>query len=381
MSVNEMILIIAGLLTMLMVISVLMNPFSRWKREEETTDGAEQASLPPITILLTPHENAPELHRQLPTLLEQVYPGDFKIVLVMEKGDAATEDLVNSYESNPHLYATFIPQSSRYMSRKKLAITLGIKAAQTEWVLLTEPDCLPATNQWLKRMASGCQESCHLVLGYSQLDPTTGDSKKFQRLYSDYYLFREAAKGYVYHTNSTNIIIRKSEFLRMNGFLGNLDKIRGEYDFLVNSLAQRNGTALVTHEDAWMTEASPSQKTWKNKQMFYQETRKHLHRSLRHRLLFNLDQTLLHLNYLALLATLIASLLLRWWLLMGLSIVLLVATCALRILPIRQGIRAFKADIPSWKLIPLEWSLLFRRLIIKWQYLRSDKYNFTTHKV
>lgn len=378
---NGTLLIIAGILVVITVISILMNPFFRWERSKEANEDTSQSPLPPITILLTPHENAPELRKLLPMLLEQDYPGSFKIVIVMEEGDSDTENVLNSYEGNPLLYVTFIPQSSRYMSRKKLAITLGIKASQTEWVLLTESDCHPSSKQWLRRMASNCQEACHLVLGYSQLDKATTDSKRFQRLYSDYYTFREAAKGIAYRTCCPNMIIRKNEFLGMNGFLGNLDKIRGEYDFLVNNLAQRGGTILETHEEAWMKEDTPSEKTWKNKQLFYQETRKHLKRSLRHRLLFNLDQIFLHLNYLALLGTAIVGLLLHVWLLVGLATVLLLLTFVLRTLMIRKGIKAFDAGIPLWKVIPLEWSLIFKRLIIKWQYLRSDKYNFTTHKV
>lgn len=84
-------------------------------------------TLPPISIIITPHENARELEENLPLFLEQDYPSDFKVIVVAWKSDSDDEDVLKRYSSNPHLYTTYIPDSSRYMSRKKLAITLRLK--------------------------------------------------------------------------------------------------------------------------------------------------------------------------------------------------------------------------------------------------------------
>ncbi|MBP5712258.1 MAG: hypothetical protein J6W77_04550 [Prevotella sp.] len=87
---------------------------------------------PRISILITAHDNAMELDNHLPTLLSQDYPGIFEVIVVAEKGDGSTEDVLKRYLNNRLLYYTFIPDSSRYMSRKKLMITLGVKAARYE---------------------------------------------------------------------------------------------------------------------------------------------------------------------------------------------------------------------------------------------------------
>jgi cellulose synthase/poly-beta-1,6-N-acetylglucosamine synthase-like glycosyltransferase len=49
---------------------------------------------------------------------------------------------------------------------KKLALTIGIKAARNEWVLLTDADCRPATNQWIKTMQRNFYGHHAIVLGY-----------------------------------------------------------------------------------------------------------------------------------------------------------------------------------------------------------------------
>ena len=104
---------------------------------DEVKEMAEAScDYPPVSIIVTPHDKAYELDQHLPLLLEQDYPAPFRIIVVFWRGESDTDDVLKKYAANPHLYATYIPDSSRYMSRKKLAITVGEKAATTEWLLL-----------------------------------------------------------------------------------------------------------------------------------------------------------------------------------------------------------------------------------------------------
>ena len=60
-----------------------------------------------------------------------------------------------------------MPDSSRYISRKKLAVTLGIKASKYEWLVFTNANCMPQSNQWLRLMARNFTSRTQVVLGYS----------------------------------------------------------------------------------------------------------------------------------------------------------------------------------------------------------------------
>ena len=77
-------------------------------------------------------------------------------------------------EKYPHLYHSFTPDSARYISHKKLALTLGIKASKHDWLVFTETNCMPASNQWLKLMARNFTPQTQIVLGYSGYDRTKG---------------------------------------------------------------------------------------------------------------------------------------------------------------------------------------------------------------
>ena len=144
--------IIAGAVVVLLaVLGSLINPFLRSLRFQKTGTAENQ---PPVSILITAHDNLAELERNLPMFLRQQYAADYQVIVVCQSTDGETQDfLKRTAAENPHLYYTYIPESSRYMSRKKLQITLGVKAAKHEWIILTEPNCRPSNDKWLQTMA------------------------------------------------------------------------------------------------------------------------------------------------------------------------------------------------------------------------------------
>ena len=123
--------IIAGAVVVLLaVLGSLINPFLRSLRFQKTEAAENQ---PPVSILITAHDNLAELERNLPMFLRQQYAADYQVIVVCQSTDGETQDfLKRTAAENPHLYYTYIPESSRYMSRKKLQIALGVKAAKHE---------------------------------------------------------------------------------------------------------------------------------------------------------------------------------------------------------------------------------------------------------
>ena len=93
------------------------------------------------------------------------------------------------------------------MSRKKLQITLGVKAAKHEWIILTEPNCRPSNDKWLQTMARQCQDPNHLVLGYVALDEETKSIRRFDSIRKAYYVLRRAQQTYGYRSHMPNVEI------------------------------------------------------------------------------------------------------------------------------------------------------------------------------
>lgn len=372
--------IIAGaVVALLAVLGSLINPFLRSLRFQKTETAENQ---PPVSILITAHDNLAELERNLPMFLRQQYAADYQVIVVCQSTDGETQDfLKRTAAENPHLYYTYIPESSRYMSRKKLQITLGVKAAKHEWIILTEPNCRPSNDKWLQTMARQCQDPNHLVLGYVALDEETKSVRRFDSIRKAYYVLRRAQQTYGYRSHMPNVAFRKSDFMKEQGYQGNLEYVRGEYDFLVNKYALCGDTATELDCDAWLIREAPSSKSWHNAQLYLQASRKSLERAGSMRTLMFFDHLMPHLSLIATLAVAAYSILMKNWILTGCAGFSFLLLFIVRMLIANKAIKHFDDGIAMFKLPFFEYGIIWRNLATKLRYWRADKNDFTSHKL
>ena len=372
--------IIAGAVVVLLaVLGSLINPFLRSLRFQKTGTAENQ---PPVSILITAHDNLAELERNLPMFLRQQYTADYQVIVVCQSTDGETQDfLKRTAAENPHLYYTYIPESSRYMSRKKLQITLGVKAAKHEWIILTEPNCRPSNDKWLQTMVRQCQDPNHLVLGYVALDEETKSVRRFDSIRKAYYVLRRAQQTYGYRSHMPNVAFRKSDFMKEQGYQGNLEYVRGEYDFLVNKYAHCGDTATELDCDAWLIREAPSSKSWHNAHLYLQASRKSLERAGSMRTLMFFDHLMPHLSLIATLAVAAYSILTKNWILTGCAGFSFLLLFIVRMLIANKAIKHFDDGIAMFKLPFFEYGIIWRNLATKLRYWRADKNDFTSHKL
>ena len=382
--------IIAGAVVVaLAILGSLINPFLRSLRfpesnEDETVenDQEKQDNLPPITVLITAHDNLAELERNLAMFLRQQYPADYQVIVVCQSTDGETQDfLKRTAAENSHLYYTYIPESSRYMSRKKLQITLGVKAAKYEWIIMTEPTCKPLNEKWLMTMARNCQDPNHLVLGYVGFEEDTKGVRRFESIRKAFYVLRRAQQTYGYRTHMPNVAFRKSDFMQEQGYQGNLEFVRSEYDFLVNKYAQLGDTAVELDCDAWLTHDEPSSKAWHNAHLYLQAARRSLDRSMSMRTLMFFDHLMPHLSLIASIFVLAYAIIMQDWILTGCAGFALLLLFILRMIIANKAIKHFDDEIGMFKLPFYEYGIIWRNLANKMRYWRADKNDFTSHKL
>lgn len=372
--------IIAGAVVVLLaVLGSLINPFLRSLHFQKTETAENQ---PPVSILITAHDNLAELERNLPMFLRQQYAADYQVIVVCQSTDGETQDfLKRTAAENPHLYYTYIPESSRYMSRKKLQITLGVKAAKHEWIILTEPNCRPSNDKWLQTMVRQYQDPNHLVLGYVALDEETKSVRRFDSIRKAYYVLRRAQQTYGYRSHMPNVAFRKSDFMKEQGYQGNLEYVRGEYDFLVNKYAHCGDTATELDCDAWIIREAPSNKSWHNAHLYLQASRKSLERAGSMRTLMFFDHLMPHLSLIATLAVAAYSILMKNWILTGCAGFSFLLLFIVRMLIANKAIKHFDDGIAMFKLPFFEYGIIWRNLATKLRYWRADKNDFTSHKL
>ncbi len=374
--------VLGAVALLLAVLAPLCTPLFRWKRRDDSPAG--DAELQPVSVIIVSHDDAQQLQRHLPAFLQQDYAPGYEVIVVTEKGDHEVDNVLKrisadhaQQESNARLYVTYIPETSRYMSRRKLAVTLGVKAAANEWLLMTDSDCEPASPHWLAAMASHCSDDKTLVVGYSAYDDDTPSYRRYAHFLQFAYLRRECDR-WAYRTNCPNLMFRKSMFMQQEGFLGSLELVRGEYDFLVNKFAQPGATAVETAPEAWVVQDAPSAKTWSNKHVYYMETRKSLLRSRRHRLVFDVHQTVMRLFTGGVVAALAYALLTSNWLLAAVAGVAVAAELALRCTVDSMAVRRFGEH---FALAPVyDRRIMWTNAYFIVRHKCADRRDFTTHK-
>lgn len=388
-NVDILTIIVSVVVLFLALLTPFINPFfrkvsnKRLSKDENKAKGLAleaQELLPPISVLLTPTDNAEVLLRNLPLYLNQDYPGKFQVVVVVQEKDKETEDVLKQFACE-NLYITFVPNSSRYMSRKKLAITLGVKAAKHNWIAMVDVSCKPMSEEWLRELAGGITDATDLVVGNTEYEESTADFLRFERLYTAQYLQREYAFSTPYRCEDSALLFKKDMFLRNEGFRGNLKYLRGEFDFLVNKFAIKGNLSFVNSEEGTLIEPTPTEKSYRDKRLFYIEDRKHLARSISHRVRFNIDQWALYLNYIAIIVAGILGWLTSSKIILGAVFLSLLITIILRCVIFNKRSKSLGVIIPVWKVIPYEIIMVWHKLKVVIMYRRANKYDFISHKL
>lgn len=373
-------IVICAVLVVLALLSSFLDTFFRKVRAGGDGPSGPATPCRPVSVIVVADNNAEDLRANLDSLLSQDYEPGYEVIVVVDKDEDGTGDFLKAYGKRPNLYTTFVPDSSRYMTRRKLAITLGVKAAKNELILLTDATCRPVSDKWISVMASRLDEGTDIVMGYSNYIHEAGLFKVFYRFHCEYSNFREACNGAAYGMAGNNIMFRKDVFMAGNGFQGNLKYLRGEYGFLVNKYAGQGNAAVETSCEGRVEDRVPTRKEWHSVNLFYRETRRHLDRSFSHRLAFNLDMLSLYAGLVAGAGSAVYAVLTQMWLMLPFSAVALFLPVVVRLLNARRAMRLFGESVPLWKVFPFELRLVWHNLRYAISYRFTDKYEFTSHK-
>lgn len=280
--------------------------------------------LPPLSVIICAKNESENLRRYLPAILEQDYP-NFEVIVINDGSTDETEDLLSHWEERyPHLYHSFTPQNSRYISHKKLALMLGIKASKYDWLVFTEANCAPVSKNWLRTMARNFTPDTEIVLGYSGCEYAKGWLNKvisFDMLFTSMRYLGFALKNNPYMGIGRNMAYRKELFFKHKGFSAHLNMQRGDDDLFINQIANRENTRVETEGEAIIQMKHPSYyKDWKEEKTSYMATSKHFKGSQRLFLGFETCSRLLF--YATTIGAITYSILYQEWLVGGAALIL-----------------------------------------------------------
>ncbi|MCP3894596.1 MAG: glycosyltransferase [Bacteroides sp.] len=278
----------------------------------------------PLSVIICARNESENLRRYLPSILEQDYP-NFEVIVINDGStDESTEVLSAFEEKYPHLYHSFTPESARYISRKKLALTLGIKASKHDWLVFTEANCQPESDQWLRLMARNFTPHTEIVLGYNGYERGKGWKHRyisFDSLFNSLRYLGLALAGNPYMGIGRNLAYRKELFFAKKGYSTHLNLQRGEDDLFVNQIANTNNTRVETDANSVVRmRAIERHKDWKEEKISYLATSSYFRGMQRYLLGFETVSRLLF--YATFLTTMVFSLLHPHYLVIGIALFL-----------------------------------------------------------
>ena len=134
---------------------------------DKTNTGTVNSKVP-VSVIISAKNEIKNLKEFLPSILNQNYP-NFEVLVVNDGSwDDTGEYIEELMKSEPRLRLVDVKVEEKYQRGKKLALTLGIKAATHEWLLFTDADCKPITENWISEMSAGMTDDKEIVLGYSR---------------------------------------------------------------------------------------------------------------------------------------------------------------------------------------------------------------------
>lgn len=219
----------------------------RRTRKIKKGDVPHTVEQPPVSIIICARNEGDNLHRFLPLILEQNYE-DYEVIVVNDGSCDDTEEIIKDLQKVYHnLYITNIPQETRIISHKKLAITVGVKAAKNEILLFTDADCRPLTPNWITSIVRNFNDQTEFVLGHGNYYREHGFISKmvsYDTLTIAMQYMGFALLGYPYMGVGRNMAYRKSTFFNHKGFAGFLHVASGDDDLLINAFGKKHNTRI-----------------------------------------------------------------------------------------------------------------------------------------
>lgn len=227
----------------------------------ETADG-EDSPCPKASVIVYSQSDEDVFEATVAAIMAQDYP-NFEVVLVCdasaEQAEIISERLSMMYDN---IYVTFVQPGSHNLSRRKLANTIGIKAAKGEIIVTTVANISIPSVSWLSRLLDPFrgEQGKHIdvSLGLSMIDiaEMRGPGKwyrQFDDVLTDALWVGYAAGGKPYRGDGYNLAFRREVFFSHKGYARTINLHNGDDDLFVNEIANGSNARVVVSPESIIT--------------------------------------------------------------------------------------------------------------------------------
>jgi cellulose synthase/poly-beta-1,6-N-acetylglucosamine synthase-like glycosyltransferase len=239
----------------------------------------DQTQEHPVSVVICARDEAANLADNLPGVLVQNYHTTHEVVLVNDNSQDETRYLLEGlHKQFRHLNVVELKQEAILIPGKKFPLSMGIKSARHEVVLLTDADCIPASEHWIYKMQQPFREGIEIVLSYGAYHKTKSLLNKiirFDTFHGALQYLSYALAGNPYMGVGRNLAYKKQLFYRHKGFSSHNHVPGGDDDLFINMAATKDNTAVVIDEEAYtLSKPETSFGRWYNQKTRHYSTAK-----------------------------------------------------------------------------------------------------------
>lgn len=229
-----------------------------------------------VTVIIAAHNERTNLKKLIPILFEQEYP-NFEVMVINDRSyDGTKRVLEKLMEIYPRLRTVTVNYTPTHVTSKKYALTLGIKVAKNDVLLLTDADCWPKSTKWIDIMTAPVRtEGKDFALGFSQYEEGKTLLNKwiqFETLLNGIQYLSFGLLKAPYMGVGRNLCYRRSYFMENKAFKGIWDIFCGDDDLYVNIHSNGRNTAVVVDPES-ITYTVPKE-NWTD---YVQQKKRHFH--------------------------------------------------------------------------------------------------------
>ncbi|MEM6964378.1 MAG: glycosyltransferase [Bacteroidota bacterium] len=245
---------------------------------EKKTPRKEQ----PVSVIICAHNEAENLAKHLPRILNQNYRS-FEVVVVNDNSTDRTYDVLLKYQEkyNNLRIVNSGPKPSG-MVGKKFPLKIGIQSSQYATLILTDADCCPISSEWLFCMQRRITDTTQIALGYGPYATHPNLLNRFiqfETIYTAIQYFSSALAGEPYMGVGRNLAYRKQLFLNIDGFEKHEHIASGDDDLFISEVATAKNVDIVLEKEAFVF--SEPETTWR---AYYRQKARHLSTATSYRL-------------------------------------------------------------------------------------------------
>ena len=226
----------------------------------------KQSQQHPVSVVICARNEAENLANNLPGVLVQKYSSTHEVIVVNDNSLDESKYLLEEFKKTfKNLTVVNLTQEAKLIPGKKYPLSVGIKTSNYEIVLLTDADCVPASENWIYKMQDAYDQHTEIVLGYSPYKKYKGWLNaiiRFETFHTALQYLSYALAKLPYMGVGRNLSYKRAIFFRYKGFSSINHVASGDDDLFISLAATKNNTRIIIDPDTFTL--SEPKRTWRS---------------------------------------------------------------------------------------------------------------------